>query len=224
MSETIDVLDIDINSVTAKDALKEIISFMNRDAISVVDFIGTESLMALEESEDIKEGMKEFDLVLPGDKGILLAANVEDTGILEDTQKKLLIKSVLKFFHRNKSKVFLLADSLEHGKTFTETVKHDYAGISILGMAKLSKDDRADDMLVNAVNGEEVDVVISLLESPLQEDFIIKNRNVLNIKMFLGLGNEISDVEQNNSIVSKMGQFLKRTILKKEIQKRRSLM
>ncbi|HIW20732.1 MAG TPA: WecB/TagA/CpsF family glycosyltransferase [Candidatus Dorea intestinavium] len=224
MSETIDVLDIDINNVTAKEAIKGIISFMNQDSISIVDFISTESLIALEEQAEIKEEMKNFDLILPSDKGILLAAKVADQKILEATQKKVLVKAILKVLHRNKCKMFLLVDSLEHGTWFSEMVSRDYCGIDLVETAKVVKDNRADDMLVNAINGEEIDVVVSLLESPLQEDFIIKNKNVLNIKLFLGLGNEISEVEQNNSIGTRMGRFLKQTILKKEIQKRRSLM
>ena len=56
---------------------------------------------------------------------------------------------------------------------------------------RVSASDRADDMLVNAINGGEVDCVISALEPPLQEDFIIQNRALLNTALWVGLGSEM---------------------------------
>ena len=50
-------------------------------------------------------------------------------------------------------------------------------------MAKVSAKNRADDMLINAINGEEVDCVLSALSSPLQEELISKNRNVMNARV-----------------------------------------
>lgn len=63
-----------------------------------------------------------------------------------------------------------------------------YRGTQIVGMAKVSAKNRADDMLINAINGEEVDCVLSALSSPLQEELISKNRNVMNARVWLGLG------------------------------------
>ncbi len=45
-------------------------------------------------------------------------------------------------------------------------------------------------MLVNAINGSEVDCVLSALSVPLQEDFIAKNRNLLDARVWIGVGKE----------------------------------
>ena len=42
-------------------------------------------------------------------------------------------------------------------------------------------------MLVNAMNGGEIDCIIAALSAPLQEDFIIKNKNLLDVRIFLGI-------------------------------------
>ena len=44
-------------------------------------------------------------------------------------------------------------------------------------MAKVSAENRADDMLVNAINGAETDCVLSMLCSPLQEEFCGKEQS-----------------------------------------------
>ena len=86
-------------------------------------------------------------------------------------------------------------------------------------MAKVSASDRADDMLVNAINGGEVDCVISALEPPLQEDFIIQNRALLNTALWVGLGSEMFPVRERNFAGGKISQFLIKLIFKKEIEK-----
>ena len=75
-------------------------------------------------------------------------------------------------------------------------------------------------MLINAINGEEVDCVLSALSSPLQEELISKNRNVMNARVWLGLGKDGIPVVakgiwwgQNRSV------FLWKQIFKKEIEK-----
>ncbi len=46
-------------------------------------------------------------------------------------------------------------------------------------------------MLVNAINGSEVDCILSALSVPLQEDFIAKNRNLLDARVWVGVGNRM---------------------------------
>jgi|GEM_PF-1033820 len=224
MNETIDILDIDVNSVAVKDALKEIISFVNSEAISVVDVLSSEAVILLEDKEEIKEGMKEFDLILPGDKEILLAANIEDNKLLEDTKKQLLIKLAFQYFHRNKTRVFLLTDTTEKSDMLCKRILKNYPNLSLMGMAKVSGEDRADDMLVNAINGAEVEVVLSMLPTPFEEEFVIKNKNVINARLFMGMGSEIAFLGAGESRFSKISQFVKKKIIKKEIQKRKAML
>ena len=78
---------------------------------------------------------------------------------------------------------------------------------------------RADDMLINAINGEEVDCVLSALSSPLQEELISKNRNVMNARVWLGLGKDGIPVAAKGIGGGRIGQFFMKQIFKKEIEK-----
>ena len=84
------------------------------------------------------------------------------------------------------------------------------------GLAKVSAQNRADDMLVNAINGGEVDCVIAALSAPLQEDFVIRNRNLLDVRAFLGIGKSTLPVCRNSFVSGKLGQFLVNTFLKRD--------
>ena len=77
------------------------------------------------------------------------------------------------------------------------------------------------DMLVNAMNGGEIDCIIAALSAPLQEDFIIKNKNLLDVRIFLGIGKTTLPVCRNGFLTGKIGQFLVKSIFKREIEKSR---
>lgn len=94
-----------------------------------------------------------------------------------------------------------------------------YRGTQIVGMAKVSAKNRADDMLINSINGEEVDCVLSALSSPLQEELISKNRNVMNARVWLGLGKDGIPVVAKGIGGGRIGQFFMKQIFKKEIEK-----
>lgn len=84
----------------------------------------------------------------------------------------------LRYLARKHKRVYLLVESEEEGQKMFGHFEEYYRGTQIVGMAKVSAKNRADDMLINAINGEEVDCVLSALSSPLQEELISKNRKV----------------------------------------------
>ena len=82
-------------------------------------------------------------------------------------------------------------------------------------------EDRADDMVVNAVNGADIDCVISTMSSPLQEDFILKNRSILNAHVWLGLGKEVLDLKKTGIMLGRFTQFITKKIFQKEVERRK---
>lgn len=94
-----------------------------------------------------------------------------------------------------------------------------YRGTQIVGMAKVSAKNRADDMLINAINGEEVDCVLSALSSPLQEELISKNRNVMNARVWLGLGKDGIPVAAKGIGGGRIGQFFMKQILRRKLKR-----
>lgn len=70
-------------------------------------------------------------------------------------------------------------------------------------------------------NGAEVDCVLSLLSSPLREDFAVKNKNLFNVRLFLCLGKTMIPEEKRRFGSRKISQFLTKALFKKEIEKQK---
>lgn len=126
-------------------------------------------------------------LWLPGEKLILEAA--EEARLPKEIDIKLYLKMFMRYLHKNHKRMYLLVESEEDGQEAFRYMQRTYSGIQLVGLAKVSAEGRADDMLVNAINGSEVDCILSALSVPLQEDFIAKNRNLLDARVWVGVGN-----------------------------------
>ncbi|MFV0363132.1 MAG: WecB/TagA/CpsF family glycosyltransferase [Suipraeoptans sp.] len=224
MSEIVDILNIDVSKLSAKEVLAQIISYNKSEAINIIEFLSSEAMITLNEKEELKDSMKSFDLILPGDKAVLEAANIDEPRVLEEAENRMLLKTVFKYMHRNRLRIYLLANTEEETKSFFKYISTYYPNIKLIGMARVADENRADDMLVNAINGSEIEAIISILSTPLQEDFITSNKQVLNAKMWIGIGDEKMLLPNEEGGLKKLAQFVKKKILKKEIQKSRTLL
>ena len=75
-----------------------------------------------------------------------------------------------------------------------------------------------DDMILNCINGVEAECVISVLPSPLQEAFVVRNKILLNARLWLGLGKKMK-LPLNKREKKPVRDFLIKLFLKREIEK-----
>ena len=223
MSEKINVLDVEINELTAKEALRESIRYMESEPVNIIEMVTVDSLMQLSSVQNLIEDVRYFDLMLAGDKTILEAADVTERKILQETENGTYLKLFIRYLHKNHKRVYLLVESEEEGENLYQYLEERYSGIQIAGLAKVSANDRADDMLVNDINGSEVDCVLSALSAPLQEEFIVKNKGVLNARVWLGIGRGTLPMKGQSTGRGRLTRFVEKHIFKKEIEKRKRI-
>lgn len=221
MENRINVLDISIDNCTAKEAMKSFVEFIQTEPIDVIEMVTVGSLMQMDETPGLKAEAGTFELLLAGETMILESAGITDKSYLMQTEKQTFLKMMFRYLHKNHKRVYLLVDTQEEGRNLHEYLEQCYHGIQIGGMAKVAEEDRADDMIVNAVNGADIDCVLSIMSSPLQEDFILKNRTLLNARVWLGMGKEVLDLNRTGIMQSRFTQFVLRKVFQKEIEKRK---
>ena len=64
MNEKINVLGVNIDSFTAKEAMKETIAFLESEPVSVIDVVSVDTLMQMNDLPELKEKMNEFDMIV----------------------------------------------------------------------------------------------------------------------------------------------------------------
>ena len=223
MSGRINVLDIDIDNYTAKEAMKEFVDSMQSEPISVIEMVTVDSLMQMDEAPGKKTCVSYFDLVLAADTTILESADIADAKNLRETQERVFLKMLFRYINRHHKRVYLLVESESEGETLLNYLERYCKGAQIGGLAKVSALDRADDMIVNAINGADIDCVISSMSSPLQEDFVTKNRSILNANVWLGLGKGILPLNKAGTVQNRFTQFVIKKVFQKEMEKRKKV-
>ena len=111
MKEKIQVLDLEIDNLTAKDAVKRVVSYMETEPVSVVEMVTMNTLGKFQQDEMAKELFESFELALASDKGMLEAAGEMEDRRLREVDELLFIKMVMRFLHKNSTPVFLLAEN-----------------------------------------------------------------------------------------------------------------
>ena len=203
MDEKIQVLDLQIDNLTAKDAVKRVVSYMETEPVSVVEMVTMNTLAKFQQDETAQELFESFDIALASDKGMLEAAGETDERRLKEVDELLFIKMVMRFLHKNSAKVFLLAENEVDLQKLEIYMEEDYSNIQVVDKATLQENAASDDMLLNLVNGAEAECILSALPSPVEEHFICRNKSLVNAKVWLGFGNLLDELKKEKNAFEK---------------------
>lgn len=218
MEDVLQVLDVAVDCHSAKENMKKVVQYMESEPMNLVEMITMQTLVDIPQEDEITVQMKEFDLTFAGNKEILQAAEVTRPDYLKEAEEMLFMKMFLRYLHKNRKRVFLIADTAELLDALIEYAKNRYSGIRISGTASMEEHGVSDDMIVNMVNGTETDCIMAFLPSPLQEQFALRNKSLLNARMWMGLGTDVKDKLMGSLVKNKLKTFFVRQFLKKKIK------
>lgn len=221
MSGKIKVLDIDINDYTAKQAMKQTMQYMQTEVLSVVELVTADTLMYAKEEVSLKDNLRKCNLVLPGEKEILEAANIIERKRLQEVETKTYLKLFLHYLHKNHLRAYLLVEEKKEAEELCGFLKKSYKGIEITGVAELEAAGATDDMIINQINGSEADCILVSVSSPVHERFVIKNKNLINSRVWLGAGKLLTSLYKEEKGKGKFLKFIIHRIFKREIEKKR---
>lgn len=221
MKEKIQVLGVEINNCTAKEAMKRVVEYTHMERINVVEMVSMNTIGRFQQSEEGKEIFEAFDLALPCDRGILQAAGIKDEWRLKEVDEFLFIKMLMRYLQKNRVRVFLLAETQSSLQKMEEYIQEEYKNLRVVESASLEERGSSDDMLLNFLNGAEVECVLSTLPSPVEEYFVSRNKLLVNARLWLGLGFLLNEMKKEKKGFQKIKESILRRILKKEVEKER---
>lgn len=220
MCKKFEVLGVQLDGYTAKEAMQEAIRYMETEPISTIEILAGPSVIELMETGDLREKLAQMDLLVVGDRTLLELSGLEERGLLREAETNLFVKMFLRYLKKDHRKVFLLSSNEERQKSLREYLERYYSGIEISGAEIVEDRPGVNDMIVNKINGAEIDCIISVLPSPLQEDFIGENKPVLDARIWMGLGEGMKSSRQKNNKKTRLQNFLVKFKLKSEMKKK----
>lgn len=186
MEKKIKIFDIELARISSKEAMKRAMTYMEGDSVSTLEIVTMEMLMNGQENAEWKEQLLSMDLLLPGDREILESTETADWRSIRDVEDKVFARLFFRYLERNKKRIFLLAENEEDLEHLKELLAKSRLQQLIAGEAVLSRESGGEENVINEINGEEPDCILSILPSPWQEEFIVKQKALLNARLWFG--------------------------------------
>lgn len=167
----------------AQDALKD-------EKLRLLLTVSMQSLVKVgsSESPQIKECVEQADLVVVEDPEILSVAGINSSQRIHEAEDHLFFTELLKRLQRGQQQVYLVASKNAALEKIKEILSDRYEKLRIVG--QYSIEDYPDDLdrMINEINSAAPDVIISVMPTPQQEEFLVANRSKLMAKLWYGLG------------------------------------
>ena len=164
MADSIEVMGVVLNCLTAKEAMLQAMQFMESDLVDTIEILSMKDLMNGREDTEWKNLVNECGLVIPGEAEILKAADADGRKLEKETADHTFLKLFLKYLQKNQKKIFLLADTEEDLAHAADAVRRYSRGIRLTGSGVIKPDDNREESVINEINGTETDCILSVLD------------------------------------------------------------
>lgn len=222
MGEKINIFDVEIPCIKAKEAMIRAMDYMEQESLNTIELLSMKMLLNGQEDTQWKEQLNGLSMILPGSVEILEAAQVKDSILLRETDDKLFLRMFMKYMQKNHKKLFLLAESEEKLDKAEELLIRQNRGIQIIGKAVITQDGERIQNVINAINGTETDCILSVLSSPFQEQFIQRNKALLNARVWLGCGTAFRQNFEDMRLNNRIRHFVMKRLFRYRVGKQNS--
>ena len=224
MNKKINVLGVELDNYTVDEALEIVHEYMQNDRLNTIGIVTMQMLMLAGEDEQWKIYMKDLDMSIIGETEILTAAGIEADGTLyEEIEANEFIARLFWHLIQSRSRIFVLGEAENEVETLKKYLQETYPGIQLAGSAVVeSLDEAGVDSMLNEINSETTDVIVSGLKGTLQDKFVMENRSKISAKIWLSLGEHPAVQNEAGIKTSWWGSLLKKSTFKRMVTKYRN--
>ncbi len=209
-NKKIDILGICVDNYTVRESLLQLDSYLGSTVLNIIETVTLEQLVSSEEFPAIKECLKQADLCVVGECEILSVTNHATEQRMREVREQDFLHELLKRMVRSQKRVFLIAMTNAQIGQMQECFCGLVSAFEAVG--SFSVEECAEDMdtLVNEINGATPDIVISALDSPVEEEFILSHKDKIGTSVWYGIG----DLYCQSRGKMQVGKAIKRLALK----------
>lgn len=208
MGTRINVMDFEIDLLTQETLLSLVQEYVSNDYLNVIHVVSTKLIDVADANTSLKESLYNADLVLPGEKELLLRHHVD---VLETGGMIVSYKGIWKALFQmdmTEKTVYLVAKDISEVRAIYKLCKKFKNVPKFVGVHCISDGDN-DDLLVNDINNYAPDFVLLSMDSPDQEFWIDENKVKINAKLCLAIGSVTDLIIRENKDVNPVIRFLR---------------
>ena len=174
MIKKVDILGIQLDNYTVREAIMCVERYLSNNVLNTIESISLQMLIDSETNPVLKE--------------IIQAAGLESMQRIRETEENDFYFEFFKRIERNKKSVFLLGDTQEKIDSLKAELTEDYPKLIFAGEYAVETCVGDLEAVINDMNATTPDVIISVLPSPMQEQFLYEHRDKMNANIWYGIG------------------------------------
>lgn len=190
MIKQIQLLGMTIPNYSLREELQLAQDALRNEKLSLLLTVSMQSLLKVcnSESQQTKECVEQADLVVVEDPEILSVAGINSSQRIREAEDHLFFNELLKRLQRGQQQVYLVASKNAALEKIKEILLDRYEKLKIVGEYSIEAYPDDLDRMINEINSAAPDVIISVMPTPQQEEFLVTNRGKLLAKLWYGLG------------------------------------
>lgn len=189
MIKKIDIAGIQLDNYTVREMIMKIDRCMSERAFTTVEEINMDTLHLAASDDEVKQAIEVLDYTVIAETGILSAASADTLQRRHEIEDHDFFYELFKRLERNHKSIFIIGDLESVIDEAVDFLRELFDRIKIVGSETLENSESVSEAVVNEINIASPDVVLSLLPSPQQEVFLLKNKDKLSTNLWYGIGN-----------------------------------
>lgn len=187
MIKEIRVAGVTLGNYTTRESLMKIDKAFYEEKFTTVEEINMRALFLAGEDAVVKKVIESVDITVITETGILDVAGEHSLNRKYEIEENEFFFQFLRRIERNSKRVLFLGETEEEVALARNYIKEEFPRMMICGAFVLENCKGDEDAVVNNINAETVDVIISVLSSPRQEYFLADHKDKLSARIWYGI-------------------------------------
>lgn len=189
MIKQIQLLGMTFPNYSLRDELQLAQEALHSERLCMFLTMSMQSLMKVSSGfGEEKSFVEQADLIVVEDPEILSVAGITSNQRIREASDHLFFTELMKRLQRGQQQVYLVAAKNVALDKIKEILAQRYEKLKIVGQYSIEEYPDDLDRMINEINSAAPDIILSVMPTPQQEEFLMKNRSKLLAKLWYGLG------------------------------------
>lgn len=188
MSDKIDILGVNVDSVTMAQAVAQVQDYMDEKKNVLIATANAEMIMRATHDEELRHILNEAALVVPDGAGTVWAAHHLGYEMPERVAGFDLAQELMRIAPGKKQRIFFFGSAPGVAEKAKAKAEELYPGIEIVGVRNgyFSADDEPE--IIAEIKAAKPDLLLAALGVPKQEKWLYQHRDELGVPVSIGVG------------------------------------
>lgn len=217
MVKKIRLIGMEMDNFTLQEEMMQSEAFYDRQELNIIRTVSIKMLSLAADSQAVRDGIRQADLLVVGDREILTEAGIYSSRRLREASEHGFMREFLSRMISRQSSFFLIAKNQDKLADFREFLNTEYENMMIAGNYLLDGCGGDYDMMVNEINAASPDVVLSVLPSPQEDMFLLGEKDKIRARVWYSLSTDYKNVKKRPSFLFRFQQLIHRERFKNAV-------